>query len=169
MKNVDGKSVRVKTGEEFQWWDKSFRMSPIVLSIKKQDVEYETGKWRNMRVTTFERIRGVPNAAKLAKEMYDITYEKFINELHMIRQRYEEIKAAGGDMEEVADNKIASIRSEEKSNRRRRRRSTNNSDDSSKKESSSNESTKDEASEEEPPVEKKEEEPVKRRRRRGSD
>lgn len=131
MVKVDGKSVRKKIGEDFQWWDKSFRMSPMVLRINKKHQEDGTGRIRDMRLTEFERIRGVPNAGKLAKEIEDITYEKFVNELSNIRTRHEDILARGETVEEIeaaTQDAVQQVESEEKTTRRirRRRRDKNN-------------------------------------------
>jgi hypothetical protein len=122
MKKVDGRSQRVKTGEEFQWWDKSFRMSPIVLHIERKSIEVSDGKFRMSRVTSFKRIRGVPNAGNLSQSIIDITYDKFVNELHMIRERYESIKATGKPIEEATTDAVEAVVTKKATTTRRRRR-----------------------------------------------
>jgi len=85
-----GKKKVVKSDNEvFHWMKKTPQMSPLILHAR-QRMRLVDGKATNVRETTFVRLRGVPNAARIARPIYDITWDKLMEELHYIRTVHED-------------------------------------------------------------------------------
>lgn len=90
-KEVKGKKKIVKsdTEEVFHWMKKTPQMTPLILHARQRMMMVD-GAACNVRETNFVRIRGVPNAARIARPIYDLTWDKLMEELHYIRTVHEE-------------------------------------------------------------------------------
>lgn len=102
------KIVKSMTEEVFHWMKKTPQMSPLILHARQKMAMVE-GVPTLLRETNFVRMRGVPNAARIARPIYDLSWDKLMEELHYIRIVHEE----GGIDSPVPD----------KPTRRRRRKS----------------------------------------------